>query len=57
MRLEQRGLIRAEWDVTDSNRRARFYSITAAGRKQLSSEKADWERMAAIIHTLLHDEG
>jgi len=57
IRLEQRGLVRAEWGVTDSNRRARFYSITAAGRKQLSTEKADWDRMTSIMHTLLHDEG
>src|SRR5712671_4072089 len=40
MRLEQRGLVRGDWDVTDSNRKARFYNITAAGRKQLSAEKA-----------------
>src|SRR5229473_6387058 len=55
MRLEQRGLVRAEWDVTDTNRKARFYSITAAGRRQLAAEKAEWVRMTAIMHTLLHD--
>src|SRR5688572_4401933 len=44
MRLEQRGLIRAEWDTTENNRRARFYRITAAGRRQLETEKADWDR-------------
>jgi len=53
MRLEQRGLIRAEWGTTDSNRRARFYSITAAGRRQLSDEKAEWRRMASIMQALL----
>ena len=57
MRLEQRRLVRAGWDVTENNRKARFYSITAAGRRQLATEKAEWDRMASIIHTLLHDQG
>jgi PadR family transcriptional regulator, regulatory protein PadR len=57
MRLEQRGLLRAEWGVTDNNRRARFYAITAAGRRQLAAEKADWDRMVAIMHTVLHTQG
>jgi PadR family transcriptional regulator PadR len=56
MRLEQRGLVRGAWSVTENNRRARFYSITAAGRRQLADERAEWNRMAAIMHTLLHDE-
>ena len=55
-RLEQRGLVNGEWGVTDNNRKARFYSITAAGRKQLASEKAEWARMTSIMHTLLHGE-
>jgi transcriptional regulator len=55
MRLEQRGLVRAKWGVTDNNRKARFYSLTAAGRRQLSTEKSDWDRMASIIHSLLRD--
>ncbi len=55
MRLEQRGLVRGRWAVTESNRRARFYSITAAGRRQLSNEKAAWDRMATIIQTLLSE--
>ena len=42
LRLEQRGFIRAKWDKTENNRRARFYSITAAGRRQLEAEKAEW---------------
>jgi transcriptional regulator len=54
MRLEQRGFVRGDWGVTDNNRRARFYAITAAGRRQLATEKAEWDRMATIIHTLLH---
>jgi PadR family transcriptional regulator PadR len=53
MRLEQRGLLRSEWDVTDTNRKARFYSITAAGRRQLAAEKKQWGRMTAIMHALL----
>src|SRR5216683_234200 len=56
MRLEQRGLVRSEWDVTDSNRKARFYSITASGRRQLTIEKAEWHRMTSIMHTLLDDQ-
>src|SRR6476619_8575074 len=57
MRLEQRGLIRSEWNVTDTHRKARFYNITAAGRRQLAAERAEWDRMTTIMHTLLHDPG
>jgi PadR family transcriptional regulator PadR len=57
MRLEQRGLIRGKWGVTDNNRKARFYAITAAGTRQLAAEKAEWDRMASIIHNLLADQG
>lgn len=56
MRLEQRGLIRGNWGTTESNRRARFYTLTAAGRKELASEKQAWDRMAAIMQTLLRGE-
>jgi transcriptional regulator len=52
MRLEQRGLIRAAWGVTENQRKARFYSITAAGKRMLASEKRDWDRMVAIIQAL-----
>jgi transcriptional regulator len=55
MRLEQRGFVRGKWGVTDSNRKARFYAITAAGRRQLATEKAEWDRTAAIMHTLLRE--
>lgn len=55
MRLEQQGLVRAAWGLTDTNRRARFYTITAAGRRRLASEKAAWDRMTAIMSTLLHE--
>jgi len=56
MRLEQRGLVRASWGVTDTNRKARFYSITAAGRRQLAAERAEWDRITSIMHALLNDE-
>jgi PadR family transcriptional regulator len=57
MRLEQRGHVRGKWGITDNNRRARFYAITAAGRRQLAQEKADWARTASIMETLLNSEG
>jgi len=56
MRLEQRGLVRSEWSFTESSRKARFYTITAAGRRQLAAEKAEWDRMTAIMHTLLQHQ-
>jgi transcriptional regulator len=57
MRLEQRGFVRGQWGITDKNRRARFYSITAAGRKQLAAEKTEWSRMVSIIGTLINEQG
>jgi PadR family transcriptional regulator len=56
MRLEQRGLLRGKWRATETNRKARFYAVTPAGRRQLAREKDAWDRMAGIIHTLLHGE-
>ena len=56
MRLEQRGLIRGTWGTTDNNRKARFYALTAAGRRQLAKEKQAWDQMAGIIQALLHDK-
>jgi transcriptional regulator len=56
MRLEQRGLLRGKWGTTETNRKARFYSVTSAGRRQLATEKDAWDRMAGIIHTVLHGE-
>ncbi|MGA2262589.1 MAG: PadR family transcriptional regulator [Acidobacteriota bacterium] len=53
LRLEQRGWITAEWGISDQNRKARFYSITKAGRKQLREETESWERMMAIINRVL----
>jgi len=54
MRLEQRGLLRGKWGTTETNRKARFYAVTSAGRRQLAREKDAWDRMAGIIHTLVH---
>jgi PadR family transcriptional regulator, regulatory protein PadR len=57
MRLEQRGWVRAAWGMTENNRRARFYTITAAGRRRLETEKAEWARTASIIDALLQGDG
>jgi PadR family transcriptional regulator PadR len=56
LRLEQGGFIRAKWDKTENNRRARFYSLTAAGRRRLEAEKAEWTRMAGIMQALLWED-
>jgi transcriptional regulator len=48
-KLEQEGWITAEWKQTENNRRAKFYSLTSVGRKQLESEAANWERLSAAI--------
>ena len=56
MRLEQRGFLRGAWGTTEANRRARFYAISAAGRRQLTREKQAWDRMAGIMHALLRGE-
>ena len=53
MRLEQRGLVRGTWGVTDTNRKARFYSITAAGRKQLVAERGRWDRLVESMALVL----
>ena len=56
MRLEQRGLVRGEWGVTDNNRKARFYGLTAAGRRELEQEKREWDRLTGIMDALLRGE-
>ena len=48
-RLERRGLIRAEWGASDNNRKAKYYRLTAAGRKRLGEEAASWKRLADAI--------
>jgi transcriptional regulator len=53
-RLEQQELIEAEWGVSDNNRRAKFYSITPAGRRRLKEERANWDRLAAAIAAVMN---
>jgi PadR family transcriptional regulator, regulatory protein PadR len=53
LRLEQRGWITSKWGLSDNNRRARYYTLTRAGRKQLTREAEDWNRMAAIMARVL----
>ncbi|MBI5087171.1 MAG: PadR family transcriptional regulator [Acidobacteria bacterium] len=49
VRLEQRGWIKSQWGVSENNRRARFYSLTAKGKKQLGVQEERWERVSAIV--------
>jgi len=49
LKLEQEGYIRSEWGVSDNNRRAKYYKLTRAGRKQLDREARDWEQTTAIL--------
>jgi len=53
VRLTQKGWISAAWGTSENNRRARFYSITKAGRKQLTAETQNWERISAVIGRVL----
>lgn len=53
VRLEARGWIAARWAQTESNRRARFYDLTAKGRKQLDQQRAQWRRMTSIMEKVL----
>src|SRR5262245_24166115 len=55
-RLEDRGWVRAKWGVSDNNRKARFYELTAAGRKQLATETSRWERLSTAIARVLRTE-
>jgi len=52
-RLELRGLLSAEWGISDNNRRAKYYSLTAAGRKQLAQEAEFWRRMSGAVARIL----
>jgi PadR family transcriptional regulator, regulatory protein PadR len=52
-RLELRGLLASEWGASENNRRAKYYRLTAAGRKQLAEETAHWARMSAAIARIL----
>jgi transcriptional regulator len=53
VRLQQRRWIAAEWGTSDNNRRAKYYSITRAGRKQLASETSYWQRLTAVVGRVL----
>ncbi len=53
VRLGQRGWIASEWGTSDNNRKAKYYSITKAGRKQLHAETAEWERISGIVGRVL----
>jgi PadR family transcriptional regulator, regulatory protein PadR len=52
-RLERQGWITADWGVSEASRRARFYRLTAAGKKRLAQERADWERLSAAISLVM----
>lgn len=52
-RLEKEGWIKGEWGVSDNNRKARYYAVTAAGRKQLEEEKTQWELLSSTINAML----
>jgi PadR family transcriptional regulator, regulatory protein PadR len=56
LRLEQKGWVRSRWGTSENNRRARFYSITPAGRKQLAAEAENWSKMATVIARVLEAE-
>jgi PadR family transcriptional regulator, regulatory protein PadR len=53
LRLEQRGWIASRWGVSDNNRKAKYYSLTRSGRKQLEEKAESWDRMSAMINRVL----
>jgi transcriptional regulator len=57
VRLQQRGWIAAEWGTSDNNRKAKFYSITRAGRKQLTQDAAYWQRLTDVMGRVLAMQG
>jgi transcriptional regulator len=52
-KLERNGWVQSEWDVSDTNRRAKYYSLTRSGRKAVAEEAANWERLSAAISTIV----
>jgi PadR family transcriptional regulator len=54
-RLEERGLISSDWGPSENNRKAKFYELTAAGRKQLDAERKEWKRFAGAVEMILRD--
>ena len=57
VKLEQQGWIKAKWGASDNNRRAKFYNLTAAGRRQLAAETERWSRVSAMVGRILNPEG
>lgn len=57
LRLQQDGYVEAEWGVSDNNRKAKFYRLTAAGRKQVAHETREWEQASAILARFLAPQG
>ena len=56
LRLEQKGWITSEWGTSENNRRAKFYEITRAGRKQLAAEEESWARTVAMVNRMLEEQ-
>lgn len=56
LRLEQRGLVKTKWDVTENKRRAKYYSITALGQRQLETDKQEWLKIVSIMSRVLEDQ-
>jgi len=52
-KLERQGWITSEWDISDTNRRAKYYALTRSGRKAVAEEAANWERLSAAISTIV----
>ncbi len=57
LRLQQRGTITSKWGTSENNRKARFYSLTAAGTEQLQSETEKWRKMARVVGRVLEESG
>jgi len=57
VRLQQRGWIAAKWGLSDNNRRAKYYTLTTRGRKQLDAETANWHKLASVMGRVLGQEG
>ena len=57
LKLEQEGAIASEWGLSENNRRAKFYNLTRAGRKQLQREAREWQQTTAIVDRFLNSEG
>lgn len=53
VRLQQRGWIDAKWGVSDNNRKAKFYAITTAGKRQMRADRAEWQRLASVMGKVL----